>query len=135
MEAAQRFERGVDAALIAKDLRVTERTVRRWRKVWREGGFAALKSKGPVSRERLEGGAEADAEEESDPQDESDSVLALGQVLPPGRNGHSIPRHPAAPRHPVRTPPRHTSSRSATRSWMPPTPPGRPGLLWSTPRG
>jgi transposase len=27
--------------------------VRRWRKVWREGGIAALKSKGPVSRERL----------------------------------------------------------------------------------
>ncbi|WP_327347836.1 winged helix-turn-helix domain-containing protein [Streptomyces europaeiscabiei] len=55
LEAAERFERGDDAAVIAKDLRVTERTVRRWRKVWREGGIAALKSMGPVSRERLSG--------------------------------------------------------------------------------
>ena len=32
---------------------VTERTVRRWRQAWRDGGTAALRSKGPVSRERL----------------------------------------------------------------------------------
>ncbi|MFI1049560.1 helix-turn-helix domain-containing protein [Streptomyces griseoruber] len=28
-------------------MRVTERTVRRWRRAWCEGGAAALKSKGP----------------------------------------------------------------------------------------
>jgi transposase len=55
LEAAERFERGDEATVIAADLRVTERTVRRWRKVWRDGGVAALKSKGPVSRERLSG--------------------------------------------------------------------------------
>jgi hypothetical protein len=49
LEAAERFARGDEATVIAADLRVTERTVRRWRKVWREGGAAALKSKGPVS--------------------------------------------------------------------------------------
>ncbi|MEW2117730.1 winged helix-turn-helix domain-containing protein [Streptomyces sp. NPDC005474] len=53
LEAAERFGRGDEATVIAADLRVTERTVRRWRKVWREGGTAALRSKGPVSRERL----------------------------------------------------------------------------------
>ncbi|MBD2831765.1 helix-turn-helix domain-containing protein [Streptomyces pratensis] len=46
LEAAERFERGDDAAVIAADLRVTERTVRRWRNIWRDGGIAALKSKG-----------------------------------------------------------------------------------------
>lgn len=53
LEAAEGFERGDDAAVIAMDLRVTERTVRRWRKAWGEGGILALKSRGPVSRERL----------------------------------------------------------------------------------
>ncbi|WP_254394500.1 helix-turn-helix domain-containing protein [Streptomyces sp. AC512_CC834] len=33
LEAAERFERGDEATVIAADLRVTERTVRRWRKV------------------------------------------------------------------------------------------------------
>lgn len=50
-----RFERGDDAVVIAADLRGPERTVWRWRTVWREGRAAALKSKGPVSRERLSG--------------------------------------------------------------------------------
>nr|WP_150135277.1 helix-turn-helix domain-containing protein [Streptomyces hyaluromycini] len=52
LEAAERFEHGDEATVIAADLRVTERTVRRWRKAWREGGIAALTSTGPVSRER-----------------------------------------------------------------------------------
>jgi transposase len=55
LEAAGRFERGDETTVIAADLRVTERTVRRWRTAWREGGIVALKSRGPVSRERLSG--------------------------------------------------------------------------------
>jgi transposase len=51
--AAGRFARGDSTAAIAADLRVTERTVRRWRQAWRRGGAAALQSRGPVSRERL----------------------------------------------------------------------------------
>jgi transposase len=51
--AAERFARGDATAAIAADLRVTERTVRRWRQAWRDGGTAALRSRGPVSRERL----------------------------------------------------------------------------------
>jgi transposase len=51
--AAERFARGDATAAIAADLRVTERTARRWRQAWRDGGTAALRSRGPVSRERL----------------------------------------------------------------------------------
>ncbi|MEV8033615.1 helix-turn-helix domain-containing protein [Streptomyces sp. NPDC086182] len=37
-EAGGRFERGERNAVIAKDLRVSERSVERWRRVWRAGG-------------------------------------------------------------------------------------------------
>jgi len=53
LEAAERFAREDSTAEIAAELRVTERTVRRWRQAWRDGGTAALRSRGPVSRERL----------------------------------------------------------------------------------
>jgi transposase len=53
LDAAGRFACGDCTAEIAADLRVTERTVRRWRQAWRAGGMAALRSRGPVSRERL----------------------------------------------------------------------------------
>ncbi len=44
---------GTAAAKIARDLRVSEGSVRRWRRAWRDGGTEALRSRGPVSRERL----------------------------------------------------------------------------------
>jgi putative transposase len=53
LDAAGRFARGDSTPQIAADLRVTERTVRRWRQAWRDGGTAALRSRGPVSREKL----------------------------------------------------------------------------------
>jgi putative transposase len=53
LETAGRFARGDSIRQIAADLRVTERTVRRWRQAWQDGGPAALRSRGPVSRERL----------------------------------------------------------------------------------
>jgi transposase len=52
-EAAGRFVRGDMITEIAHDLRVTDGSVRRWHRAWRDGGTQALKSKGPVSRERL----------------------------------------------------------------------------------
>ena len=48
-----RFGAGDKTGVIARDLRVTRGSVRRWRRAWAEGGDAALKSRGPVSRERL----------------------------------------------------------------------------------
>ncbi|WP_443062357.1 IS630 family transposase [Streptomyces sp. NBC_00457] len=48
-EAAERFVRGDDNAVVARDLRVTVRSVQRWRKAWAEEGPRALASKGPAS--------------------------------------------------------------------------------------
>ena len=53
LEAAGRFARGDAISQIAHDLRVTEGSVRRWHKAWRDGGDQALRSRGPVSREKL----------------------------------------------------------------------------------
>jgi transposase len=53
LEAAGRFARGDSVSVIARDLRVTPGSVRRWRRAWQQGGTAALTSKGPVSAERL----------------------------------------------------------------------------------
>jgi putative transposase len=53
LEAAGRFARGDAIGQIADDLRVTEGSVRRWHRAWKAGGTEALRSKGPVSRERL----------------------------------------------------------------------------------
>jgi len=53
MDAAGRFARGDEISQIAHDLRVTEGSVRRWHRAWRDGGTEALRSRGPVSRERL----------------------------------------------------------------------------------
>ncbi|WP_406436866.1 helix-turn-helix domain-containing protein [Streptomyces sp. NBC_01613] len=36
-KAGERFARGERTAVIAKDLRVSERSVERWRRAWREG--------------------------------------------------------------------------------------------------
>ncbi|MEV6107811.1 winged helix-turn-helix domain-containing protein [Streptomyces sp. NPDC051940] len=53
LEAAKRFEAGAGTSQIAVDLRVTDRSVRRWRAAWRQGGTAALAPAGPPSVEKL----------------------------------------------------------------------------------
>ncbi|MFF0087510.1 helix-turn-helix domain-containing protein [Streptomyces canus] len=50
MEAAKWFEAKADTARIAAELRVTDRSVRRWRVAWRRGGMAALGSARPIHR-------------------------------------------------------------------------------------
>lgn len=49
VEAAERFAQGEENTVIAHDLRVSVRSVQRWRKAWSEGGTRALASKGPAS--------------------------------------------------------------------------------------
>ncbi|CAL9677157.1 hypothetical protein SUDANB105_08032 [Streptomyces sp. enrichment culture] len=49
MEAAERFRQGDDNSVIAHDLRVSVRSVQRWRKTWSQTGPGALASKGPAS--------------------------------------------------------------------------------------
>ncbi|MGW2898759.1 helix-turn-helix domain-containing protein, partial [Streptomyces sp. NPDC001212] len=44
LEAAEQFVAGVKTAVVAKELRVSERSVERWRRAWREGGAQALRS-------------------------------------------------------------------------------------------
>ncbi|WP_432043756.1 helix-turn-helix domain-containing protein [Streptomyces cadmiisoli] len=53
MEVAEQFKRGEATAEIARELRVTPRSVRRWRQLWRRGGVEALASPGPVAREAM----------------------------------------------------------------------------------
>ncbi|MFJ5901758.1 hypothetical protein ACIQFZ_41920 [Streptomyces sp. NPDC093064] len=49
MEAAERFVRGDENAVIAHDLWVSVRSVQRWRQARSQGGPRALASKGPAS--------------------------------------------------------------------------------------
>ncbi|MFJ7209935.1 winged helix-turn-helix domain-containing protein [Streptomyces sp. NPDC098789] len=48
-EAGVRFAAGEKTAVIAKDLRVSVRSVERWRHAWREGVMEALRSSGPAN--------------------------------------------------------------------------------------
>jgi len=50
MRAADLFRRGVIPAEIARQLGVTHQVVSEWRKAWRQGGRAALRSAGRVGR-------------------------------------------------------------------------------------
>jgi putative transposase len=49
LQAGERFAAGEKTAVIAKDLRVSVRSVERRRGAWREGGLEALRSAGPVN--------------------------------------------------------------------------------------
>ena len=54
LEAARRFEQGAPAAVIAAELRVSERSVRRWRQAWQAAGLAGLASRGQAAQCRLD---------------------------------------------------------------------------------
>jgi transposase len=51
--AAEGFERGEKNTDIAKDLRVSLRSVERWRRAWREKGIAGLHCAGPAKRPKV----------------------------------------------------------------------------------
>jgi len=53
LKVAERFAQGEASSAIAKDLRVSVRSVQRWRQMWDEGGPQALRSQGPASLPRL----------------------------------------------------------------------------------
>jgi transposase-like protein len=54
LEAARRFEQRVPSAVIAAELRVSERSVRRWRQAWQAGGETGLASRGQAAQCRLD---------------------------------------------------------------------------------
>lgn len=53
LQAVERFEGGQKNREIAAALRVSERSVERWRRQWRERGEAGVASKGSPGRPRL----------------------------------------------------------------------------------
>lgn len=62
--AAELFAAGQDNATIAKELRVSVRSVQRWRRSWQERGPDGLRSRGPVSHPKLNDALFAVLEEE-----------------------------------------------------------------------
>jgi transposase len=50
MEAAALFAEGVRPAEVARRLRVSSKSAHLWRQAWRDGGVAALASRGPVGQ-------------------------------------------------------------------------------------
>ncbi len=64
LQAGVRFAAGEKTAVIAKDLRVSVRSVERWRRTWREGGVEALRSASPASVPRISAAQFAVLEEE-----------------------------------------------------------------------
>lgn len=54
VQAAEMFAEGHDNATIAKRLRVSVRSVQRWRGAWRRGGQNAVRSKGSPGRPKLD---------------------------------------------------------------------------------
>lgn len=53
LEAAERFANGEASSVIAEDLRVSVRSVQRWRRMWDENSPRALRPQGPASLPRL----------------------------------------------------------------------------------
>jgi transposase len=56
LKAVEMFEQRAPAAEIAAELRVTERSVHRWRRAWLAAGPAGLASRGQAARCRLDAG-------------------------------------------------------------------------------
>jgi transposase len=56
LAAVEKFEQRVPAADIATELRVSERSVQRWRRAWEAGGAPGLASRGQAARCRLDHG-------------------------------------------------------------------------------
>jgi transposase len=54
LEAVKRFGQRASSAVIAAELRVSERSVRRWRQAWLAEGTAGLASRGQAARCRLD---------------------------------------------------------------------------------
>src|SRR6202035_4787037 len=84
LAAVEKFEQRVPVADIAAELRVSERSVQRWRRAWEAGGAPGLASKGQAARCRLS----------RDQLGELDRVLDAG----PGRLGLAGPAVDAGPR-------------------------------------
>ncbi|MEU7488087.1 winged helix-turn-helix domain-containing protein [Streptomyces sp. NPDC042319] len=75
LQAAEMFATGHDNAMVAKQMRVSVRSVQRWRRAWQDGGPPALHSKGSAARPTLN----------------EDLVAVLEQELAKGPVAHGWP--------------------------------------------
>nr|WP_078893425.1 helix-turn-helix domain-containing protein [Streptomyces sp. NRRL F-2580] len=64
MEAVAMFTEGRGSSDVAKELRVSVRSVQRWRQAWLEAGQDGVRSQGPASRPKLSDALFAVLEEE-----------------------------------------------------------------------
>ncbi|UFQ99951.1 helix-turn-helix domain-containing protein [Streptomyces sp. Go40/10] len=53
LEAAERFAADASSVEVAEDLRVSVRSVQRWRRAWHDAGTEGLRSARPASRPKL----------------------------------------------------------------------------------
>ncbi|MEV5147197.1 helix-turn-helix domain-containing protein [Streptomyces sp. NPDC052727] len=53
LDAPERFAASVSNAEVAKDLRVSMRSVQRWPRAWHDAGTEGLRSAGPLPRPKL----------------------------------------------------------------------------------
>lgn len=53
LEAVERLAAGASCAEVARELRVSVRSVQRWRRAWQEDGVAGVRSTGPASSPKL----------------------------------------------------------------------------------
>ncbi|MFD5522385.1 helix-turn-helix domain-containing protein [Streptomyces sp. NPDC127066] len=103
MEVAERFGAGASSAEVAKNLRVSMRSVQRWRRVWQDAGTDGLRSAGPVSLPKL-----------------SEKLFAvLEQELAKGPVAHGWPEQPMERRSGARADRRFAFGRRdhARRTW------------------
>ncbi len=84
MEAVAMFADGRGSTEIAKELRGSVRSVQRWRRAWREAGQDAVRSRGPMSRPKLNDRLFAVLEEEL-----AKGPIAHGWPWPNGRPARS----------------------------------------------
>jgi transposase len=64
LEAVERFAAGASCAEVARELRISVRSVQRWRRAWQDQGLAGVCSTGPASLPKLSDALFAVLEEE-----------------------------------------------------------------------
>lgn len=100
-QAGERFARSERTAVIARDLRVSERSVERWRRAWQEGGMDALASTGPAKLPKVSDGQFAVLEEElalgpaEHGWEDQRWTLARVRTLIAGSSASTAPRRPS----------------------------------------
>ncbi|WP_405680708.1 MULTISPECIES: helix-turn-helix domain-containing protein [unclassified Streptomyces] len=87
----ERFAAGEKTTVIAKELRVGERSVERWRRAWREEGLKGLRSSGPANAPRISEAQFTLLEEELGKGPAAHGIRGPAVDPGPGPGGHPSP--------------------------------------------